>query len=84
MEQTLINRKEVLKILKKGAADRKFAKRIIESGADALEKYDLTSQEKLALITADIDWIEDQIGIIKPDHKQWLIEAAKPAQNSRG
>ncbi|MBC2715883.1 MAG: response regulator [Desulfobacteraceae bacterium] len=76
-DQTIIHRKEVLKILKKGAADRDFAKRLFADGADALENYDLTSQEKLAFITADIDWIEDQIGIIQPDHKQWLIEGKK-------
>jgi DNA-binding NtrC family response regulator len=76
-EQIIIHRKEILKILKKGASDRKFANRIFERGADALEKYNLTNHEKLAIITADIDWIEDQIGTLKPDHKQWLIDAKK-------
>ena len=73
-EQIIIHRKEILKILKKGARDRKFARQIFERGADALEKYNLTNYEKLAVITADTDWIEDQIGTLEPDHKQWLID----------
>lgn len=79
-EQTLIHKKEVLEILEKGYRDRDFAKCLFADGADTLETYDLTSQEKLAFITADIDWIEDQIGIIRPDHKQWLIEGSKTSR----
>lgn len=71
-EPTLIHKKEVLKILEKGAHDRDFARRLFTNGAEALEDFDLTAQEKLALITKDIDWIEDQIGPVKPDLKRWF------------
>lgn len=73
-EQTLIHVKEILAVLKKGAKDRKFAKKVFEQDSDALEKYHLTRAEKLAIITGDIDWIEDQVGIIEPKRKQWLIK----------
>jgi DNA-binding NtrC family response regulator len=76
-DSTLIHRKEILNILKCGASDRDFVEQVFERGADVLEKYNLTNHEKLAIITADIDWIEDQIGTLKPDHKQWLIDAKK-------
>lgn len=52
-EPTLIHKKEVLKVLEKGAQDRDFARRLFTNGADALEDFELTAQEKLALITRD-------------------------------
>ena len=73
-ESTLIHVKEILDILKKGAKDRKFAKKVFEQGSNTLEKYHLTNAEKLAIITGDIDWIEDQVGIIDSKRKQWLAE----------
>ncbi len=76
-DSTLIHKKEILKILKRGGSDREFAEQVFARGADALEKYNLTNHEKLAIITADIDWIEDQTGTLNPDHKQWLIDAGK-------
>ncbi len=71
-EQTLIHKKEVLKVLEKGAKDGVFAQRLFKEGADALDNFNLTRQEKLALITRDIGWIEDQIGPVKPEIKKWL------------
>ncbi len=73
-EQTIIHVKEMLEILKKGAKDPKFARKVFEQGEDVLKKYNLTSAEKLGIITGDIDWIEDQVGTIEPGRKQWLIK----------
>jgi len=71
-EQTLVNKKEVLRVLKKGAADAGFARRVFERGSDALEKYDLSADEKLAIVTGDVTWLEDQLGVMDPAHKKWL------------
>jgi DNA-binding NtrC family response regulator len=76
-EQTLIHRDEFLKVLQRGAENRNFAQSVYTVGAVALEGYNLTSQEKLAIITADINWIEDQMGTLSLDKKQWMIEGAK-------
>jgi len=76
-EPTLIHRKEILQILKRGASDQDFAEQVFKSGVDALENYNLTNHEKLAIITADVDWIENQTGTLQPEHKQWLIDAQK-------
>ncbi|MCU0598892.1 MAG: response regulator [Desulfobacterales bacterium] len=76
-EQTIIHRDEFSKVLQRGANDRQFAQSVFANGADALEGFDLTAQEKLAIITADINWIEDQMGTLSPDQKAWLIEGAK-------
>jgi len=71
-EQTIIHIKEMLEVVKKGAKDPKFARKVFEQEGDVLEKYHLTHAEKLAIITGDIDWIEDQVGTIEPERKQWL------------
>lgn len=76
-EQTIVHREEFYKVLKKGSGDREFAKRIFSRGVDALGDYNLTSQEKLAIITADISWIEDQLGTLPSDQKQWMIDGAR-------
>lgn len=74
-EPTLIHKREVMKILKKGASDSEFANRLFADGESMLKRYNLTSHEKLAILTADLDWIEDHIGIVKETVKKWLVEA---------
>jgi DNA-binding NtrC family response regulator len=76
-EQTLIHAGEMKKVLEKGAGDVDFARNIFEFGADALDDFQLTPQEKLAIITADINWIEDQLGILPAAQKQWLTARKK-------
>jgi FixJ family two-component response regulator len=83
-ESTLIHVKETLKILKKGAKDPKFAKKVFEQEGDVLEKYCLNNAEKLAIITGDIDWIEDQVGIIEWNRKQWIIEGKRLYSKQEG
>ena len=47
--------------------------RIVEEvKADALEGYDLTGAEKLALLTGDVEWIEKQIGPLSKQQRKWL------------
>jgi DNA-binding NtrC family response regulator len=76
-DQTLINREAFLDVIQRGSSDRNFAQSVYAIGADALDAYKLTSQEKLAIITADISWIEDQIGTLPQHQKQWMIDGAK-------
>ena len=45
---------------------------LLYDGADALEDYDLTGAEKLAILTGDIRWIEEQIGKLTDDQRKWL------------
>jgi len=44
----------------------------MEQAADALDSYTLTSAEKLALLTGDITWIEEQIGPLTREQRRWL------------
>ncbi|MFZ5571021.1 MAG: response regulator [Thermodesulfobacteriota bacterium] len=76
-EQTLIHAEEVRKVLMKGAAEPDFARKVFEEGGEALGPYKLTANEKLAIVTGDVDWLEDQLGMIKPEQKHWLTEGKK-------
>jgi DNA-binding NtrC family response regulator len=76
-EQTLVHAEEVLKVLKRGAAEPDFARKVFAQGGEALGPYQLTANEKLAIVTGDVDWLEDQLGMIKPEQKHWLTEGKK-------
>jgi DNA-binding NtrC family response regulator len=71
-EQALIHKEEMITILERAASDSEFIAKLLYKGADALEEYDLTGPEKLALLTGDIEWIEKNIGPLKPNQKLWL------------
>ncbi len=71
-EQALIHRAEMIKVLERAATDREFFTDLLEQAADALDGYDLTGPEKLALLTGDIEWIEEQIGPLTPSQRRWL------------
>jgi len=71
-EQAVIHKEEMLKVLERASSDSDFIADLLYHGADALEKYDLTGPEKLAILTGDISWIEGQIGLLTGDQKRWL------------
>jgi DNA-binding NtrC family response regulator len=70
--QDLIHKEEMITILERAASDSEFIAKLLYEGADALEEYDLTGPEKLALLTGDIEWIEKNMGPLKPNQKLWL------------
>ncbi|MBW1674893.1 MAG: response regulator [Deltaproteobacteria bacterium] len=71
-EQGLIHKEEMIKILERAASDSEFIAQLLYEGADALEEYDLTGPEKLALLTGDVEWMEKHIGPLTPNQKLWL------------
>ena len=71
-EQALIHKEVMITILERAASDSEFIAQLLYKGADALEEYNLTGPEKLALLTGDIEWIEKNIGPLKPNQKLWL------------
>lgn len=71
-EQSLIHTEEMLKVLERAAADSDFFTALLEQAADALDHYELTGPEKLALLTGDITWIEEQIGPLTREQRRWL------------
>jgi DNA-binding NtrC family response regulator len=71
-EQAVIHKEEMIKVLERASSDSEFIANLLYQGADALEEYELTGPEKLAVLTGDIEWIEKQIGQLTPIQKRWL------------
>jgi len=70
--QALMHREEMIKVLERAASDSEFFTSLLEYAADALDEYDLSGPEKLALLTGDIEWIEEQIGPLTKSQRRWL------------
>jgi len=70
--QDLIHKEEIIKVLERAASDSEFFTNLLEFATDALDEYDLTGPEKLALLTGDAEWIEEQIGPLTRSQRRWL------------
>lgn len=68
----IIHRDEIIRLLERAATDPNLVYELMHGGADALADYELTSAEKLAILTADIEWIEKQVGQLSPAQRKWL------------
>ena len=71
-DQRLIHKQEVLKVLEKAATDYTLVYNLLHYGAEALEEFNLTSAEKLAILSGDIQWIEQHVGTLTPLQRKWL------------
>ena len=71
-EQGLIHKEEIVKVLEQAAADTELVYNLLNYGAEALDEYNLTGPEKLAILTGDIQWIEKHIGSLTPTQRRWL------------
>jgi len=67
-----VHPKEVLRVLERAAADSNFVADLFYNGADALDGYELTAAEKLAILTGDVTWIEGHLGPLTVEQKRWL------------
>ncbi len=72
-EQGLIHREEVATVLERAESDDDFFMNLLENSVNALEEYDLTKAEKLAIVTGDVRWIEDQLGRLTRSQRRMLI-----------
>ncbi|MBU8914060.1 MAG: response regulator [Spirochaetales bacterium] len=70
--QGLEHKTTVLRVLQRAASDSTFVADLLYHGADALDEYELTGAEKLAILTGDIKWIEDHAGKLSADQRKWL------------
>lgn len=68
----VIHREEILRMLERAATDQNLVYDLMHCGADALADYEFTNAEKLAILTADIEWIERHVGELSPVQRKWL------------
>ena len=71
-DQTLIHKEEMIRLLERAAVDTQLVYDMLHYGSDALEGYELSGPEKLAVLTGDIKWIEEHIGPLTPVQRKWL------------
>jgi hypothetical protein len=61
------------KVLERAESDDEFFSSLLENAVNALDEYDLTKPEKLAIVTGDIKWIEDEIGRLTRAQRRMLV-----------
>jgi DNA-binding NtrC family response regulator len=71
-DQEMVHREEILRMLERAATDQNLVYDLMHCGADALADFNLSNAEKLALLTADIEWIECHVGQLSPTQRKWL------------
>ncbi len=64
--------KALLAVLAKARDDVHFMAKLAGNPTEALKDYDLTSEEKAAISSGDIRWIESKLGILEEPLKTWL------------
>ncbi len=64
--------KALLAVLAKARDDSNFMARLTEKPDEALNDYDLTTEEKAALLSGDIRWIESKLGTLDEPLRAWL------------
>jgi len=70
--QEVVHKEEVIRVLERTAVDSEFVSSLFYYGADALQDYELTGPEKLAILTGDSHWLESQVGPLSAVQKRWL------------
>ncbi|MFP4562310.1 MAG: response regulator [Spirochaetia bacterium] len=68
----VIHTDTVREILDRAANDNTFAESLLTQSVLSLEEYDLTAQEKLAILTGDIGWLESYLGVLEERQRAWL------------
>jgi len=64
--------KALLAVLSKARDDSSFLAKLTDNPGEALKGYDLTSEEKAALSSGDIRWIESKLGTLDEPLRTWL------------
>ena len=64
--------KALLAVLTRARDDGNFLASLAENTAEALKEYDLTTEEKAALSSGDIRWIESKLGTLDEPLRTWL------------
>lgn len=67
-----IHRSEILSVLERAAEDDGFIADLTDDGDKALQGYHLALEEKAALLSGDIGWIEAHLGPLSERLSTWL------------
>lgn len=64
-------RQEMLRVLERAAEDDDFIALLTYRGSEALRDHDITLEEKAALLSGDIRWIEARVGRLSARLRTW-------------
>ncbi|MDO8568031.1 MAG: formate/nitrite family transporter [Dehalococcoidales bacterium] len=64
--------KALIEVLGRAKDDSQFLNKLAENPTDALKSFDLTAEEKIALSSGDINWIESKLGTVGEPLRGWL------------
>ena len=67
-----VHRREILRVLERAAQDSHFIAQLTHRGQEALQSYNLSWQEKAALLSGDIRWMEAHLGGLNARLRTWL------------
>ena len=62
----------LLTVLSRASKDNEFMAKLSQNPAEALEEYELTNEEKAALASGDVKWIESKLGTLEEPLRTWL------------
>lgn len=68
-----LNREAILEVLERASRDPAFIGRLTHQASKALQGYELNLEEKAALLSGDINWVESRIGKLGDELTTWLI-----------
>ncbi|MFC1856539.1 hypothetical protein ACFL9U_00745 [Thermodesulfobacteriota bacterium] len=67
-----MSKETTLKVLRKAADDDGFLAQLADNATQALKNYDLTWEEKAALSSGGVRWIEKHVGKLDKDLMTWI------------
>jgi hypothetical protein len=62
----------ILRVLERAAEDDDFIAALTYRGTEALADYDLDAREQAALLSGDINWVEDHVGKLDGRLRTWF------------
>lgn len=72
INQEKVHKHEVLRVLNRICEDETFWRDILENGSDVLYDYDLSVDDKAAIVSGDLSWIENHYGKLQDGQKKFL------------
>ena len=61
-DDQLIQKREIYRVLNRTAEDTEFWNELMQNGSEALQDYRLSDEAKAAIVSADLKWLNEQIG----------------------
>ncbi|MGO9577895.1 MAG: glycine cleavage system protein H [Desulfobaccales bacterium] len=80
-------KREVFRVLNRTSDDREFYRTLMDMQPEALEAYKLSSEAKTAILSGDLQWLNEHIGELTQKQLRFVLSCLLPgtmAQKSRG